>query len=324
MNTKLLIGLWVIQSLNSASAQTGGMESAKNLALNYVTSHHLKEVNNAFVDEHNVMHIFVYQDFSSLLKAFPTTATEKHRFQVHLFVNKEDKEKYTLVYTGNYNPVFTFEESGQDVGARGLEEIDRVDFPVAGPYTGTLQMELKQRIGQDNVVRPVGAVTVHIAKTVYASLGYGLLYSSLKNPGNVHAAPRPAGDSTLIADDANGRGITTILATFYPWGRNSLLLPSWSLRDRLGILVGTSIGSKAPTLENFFLGGQYDFAIGGSVITGVHYGKRLKIVGVDYKNFTFGESKFSGDVETRKYSSWDVGFFLGVQVDSRILSKVFK
>ena len=88
--------------------------------------------------------------------------------------------------------------------------------------------------------------------------------------------------------------------------------------------MGTSIGGGKSNFRNFFLGAQYDFAIGGSITFGAHYGKRQKISGLDYRDFEFGETVFSGDREKRKYTDWDLGFFIGLQADSRIFAFLFQ
>jgi len=169
----------------------------------------------------------------------------------------------------------------------------------------------------------ITTTTIKIAKTIHASIGAALLYTSLKNPSNIHKSALPDGQETLVADDVNGRGMLGIMATFYPWGRNNLLMPSWGFKDRFGIVAGTSVGAGNSNFSNALVGVQYDFSIGGSFLVGLHYGRRQRISGVNYKDFKFGETVFTGDIDEKKYSSWDPGIFFGIQIDSRIFSQIF-
>lgn len=331
-STIILISLIALFA-QRAAAQSQIFIDAQNAAKAYVPTIpgcHYDASKNIYIDNNKTIHIFLFEDGNLLLAGYPTTATEKSKFQLHLYVSAANIDKFLLEYTGSYSPVLNIENSNPapapaavpGPGAPPPAPV-RIDFAIIGPFTNTLVLTLKDMKAGDATYTTLTSTTVQISKTIYVSIGSGIVYSSLKNPSNIRKAPLADGDSTLIADDPGGRGLLTLTATYYPWGRNNLMMPSWSFKDRFGVLIGTSIGGGASNFQNVFLGGQYDFAIGGSVVAGLHYGRRQKIVGVDYHNFKFGQTPFVGDLPTKEYMGWDAGLFIGVQLDSRVFSQLF-
>lgn len=316
---------FILFSLISFS-QSENYQAAKDQATKYKNANGLswdKKRNALFDKKTGVIHIFLFEDGNTLLTGFPTTATEKDKFQVHLYLDDTSNSLYLLEVIGNYAPSFDIKNSADKALslAQGTVTIKSMDFSVIGPFTDNLQLNLKE-LKNGSYDTKINA-TIKISKTTYASIGSGIIYSSLKDPSNIRKLPLPNGDTSLIADNASGQGLLTIMATYYPWGRNNLLLPGFNFKDRLGIVVGTTIGSGTTTFKNAQLGLQWDFAIGGSIVGGLNFGKQQKIQGVDYRTFKFGETPFKGNLEERKYQDWGTGFFIGVQVDSRIFSQLF-
>lgn len=280
---------------------------------------------NIYIDQNNVIHIFIFEDGNLLLAGYPSTATEKDKYQVHLYMRAGNEDVYTLEYTGSYTPVLNI-EGAKTRDVPGADEIKSIDFAIIGPFTNTLQLTIKRLPKGSSTYSTLVSATIQVAKTIHASIGSGLLYTSLKNPSNIRKAriSNTGNDSTLIADDIKGRGVIAVFATYYPWGRNALMMPGKSAKDRMGILVGTSIGGSTSSFNDFFCGISYDFSIGGALALGVHYGRRQRLRSIDYHTFSFGATKFSGNVDDYKYMKWDAGFFFGVEVDSRIFSQIFK
>ena len=66
---------------------------------------------------------------------------------------------------------------------------------------------------------------------------------------------------------------------------------------------------------------SFDFARGGSISIGAHYGRRNFISGVD--RFDFGEQIFELD-ELIVKQEWDLGFYAGVVIDSRVAFRLIK
>lgn len=304
------------QSLRGAAEQT---------VRNYVADNEngIKEdpKRNIFINKKtNTIHLFMLGDGGLLLKGYPTMATDKDLFELHILTQDSDTGSYSFEAEGEYRPTLNINtkiasEMVNSIKVKGL------NFPRVGPYTTQVVFTVKR----DDKIPPLATHTISIANSIHASIGSGFVYSTLKNPTNIRAVPliNSSKDSTLIADNATGKVTLTLMATLYPWGRNSLMMPSWRFRDRAGIVIGTTIASSTKNFQNLYLGLQYDFAIGGSVVVGADIASRQRILGVDYHDFTFGESKFTGKLPNKLYTSVGVGFFFGVQVDSRILAKLF-
>lgn len=287
---------------------------------------------NVYYTNDDVLHIFIFEDGNLLVAGYPTTALEKSKFQVHLYIKSINTESYSLEYSGSYTPVLNIVNTnpspapapGPLVVPPPPPAISTIDFVVIGPFTNSVTITLKHKQAAATDYTTLASSTIQISKTIHVSIGSGIFYTTLKDPSNIRTSTLPNGDTTLIADDPAGRGLLAVTATFYPWPRNSLLIPSWRPQDRLGVLVGTTIGTGSSNFKNVLMGLQYDFAIGGSIITGVHLGRRQRIQNVNYNDFTFGKSKYSGDLQDQLYMSWDAGFFIGVQIDSRVFTQIFK
>lgn len=334
--------LAILAGVTTAYGQSTGYNSARTLAMQDAATLNLKEdvSRNVWLEPwSNIIHVFVFEDGNLLSKGYPTTATDKDKFIFHLYRLTTTAGNYRLEVEGNYAPtLFSTEVKVADgkrtVTARGDNaNIQRLDFGPFGPYTTTVKISLKRDTGGSgtytDVVTPV---EVKIANTIHVSVGTGLFYTTLHNPTNIHkeallnaAAP---GDSTLLADQPRGSGFLALTAIYYPWGRSSLMLPSRPLLNRynLGILVGTNIASTTTNFKNFLLGLSYDFALGGSVVAGANLDTETqKLYG--HENFNFGTDKFSEKnapkLSRLLYKEPKVGFFFGVQVDSRIFAKLF-
>lgn len=319
---KIFLILLMWNSLCTALGQSKEFQEAQTAATNYknLLGYQYDAKRNIFIDQNHVIHIFLFEDGNLLLGGYPTTATEKDKFQVHLFVQSTNNATYLLSYTGSFTPSLNI-ENGNFTASLSPAPVP-VHFAILGPFTNTLQLTLKR--DDSGTYNTVASTTITIAKTIHVSIGSGLLYSTLKNPNNIKIHVLENGDTTLLADDNDGRGMLTLFATFYPGGRANLFIPSKKFLDHFGITVGTAINSGTASFRDMFLGGQYDFSAGGSFVLGMHYGRRQTIQDVDYKEFEFGKSKFSGDLEVKKMQKWDLGFFIGIQVDSRIFSQLFK
>jgi len=145
--------------------------------------------------------------------------------------------------------------------------------------------------------------------------------TTLRNPQNITPSVNSKGDSTLTADDPGVRGLFSIMAVYYPKGRSFLFPPSGSLfsPERFGIIVGTQLDKNQ--FENFLGGLQFDFARGGSIALGAHFGRRTFVEG--YKNFNYGTDKFYGTLTDKVKQEWNLGFFFGVNIDVKIFNYLF-
>ncbi|MGI4738059.1 MAG: hypothetical protein ACRYG7_23055 [Janthinobacterium lividum] len=332
-----LLLLTILASVTISYGQSLDYMAARELATADAAAMRLVEdvSRNVWIERwNNTIHVFVFEDGNLLNKGYPTTATDKDTYIFHLY-RVTTSINYRIEAAGTYAPTLFAAPAaaGTNTFARTPRNIQRLDFGKFGPYTTSVTISLKKDTGTNGTYTDVTApVVVSIANTIHVSVGTGLFYTTLHNPTNIRkeallnaAAP---GDSTLLADQPRGSGFLALTATYYPWGRSSLMLPSRPLFNRynLGILLGTNVASTTTNFKNFLLGLSYDFALGGSVVAGVNLDTETqKIYG--YDNFNFGTDTFSEKKAPKLnrllYKESTVGFFFGLQVDSRIFTKLF-
>lgn len=276
---------------------------------------------NIRIDSQNVIHVFLWEDGNTILSGFPTTMTQRDKIQIHLYRSPANTDIFQVDIEGSYEPTVVI------VGGKALAvkagPVERIDFAVHGPFTGSITIKLKSRKTADADYKEIVSKTLKISPVINASIGTGFIYSTLKNPTNIREVPLAGGGNTLNADNTDGNATLAIMATLYPWGRNSLMLRSCSYKDRMGIVVGTYIASSNKNFKNLLVGAQYDFAVGGAIVAGADIAEHQLIRGVNYDNFEFGKSEYTGTIANDLYKKVGVGFFVGIQVDTRIFSKMF-
>ncbi len=285
--------------------------------------------------EKNTVHIFIDQNGNLIYTGIPTTAKETFLYQVHLLVAKgtTGTVKFKFTSEGKFAPKFNIQKTSEDVTKLNAQEeeeeltpiIEEIEMAKIGPFTDNFTIKLDKIVtGPDG--KPVTETLLNnkidVAKLFHVSISTGLLATTLRNPQSVEKMALPGGtDSTLIADDPNARGVVTIMATFYPKGRSFLFAPSGGVFDptRFGIQVGAQFNDKLS--ENFFLGLSHDFARGGCISYGAHFGRRNYVAG--RRDFNFGKDVF--DLPTLEVKrEWALGFYFGVVIDTRVALELFK
>jgi hypothetical protein len=284
----------------------------------------IQERTGAYIDAHHVVHLFVDNFGKYYGYGAPTVATEQYSYQVHILTADCLKASYNFDFTGAYNPQFNI-DSNSPSSAKAQSNPGGItilvkDCAVIGPFTDKFSFNLTRNVNgkSETVVNP----TIPVAKMYYVSVTIGLLGTTLKNPQNISKAPlNKTGDTTLIADDPKTRGLLSIMAIYYPSGRSFLFPPSGGPFDisRIGIVVGTQVGDSAN--QNFLLGLSHDFARGGAFTYGIHFGDRNVVSGAP--NFKYGTDKFTlPELNVKK--AWNVGFFFGVSIDTRVALQLIK
>jgi hypothetical protein len=288
------------------------------------TKYGIQERTGAFIDKNNIVHIFVDNFGKYYGYGTPTVATEQYTYQVHILTADCLKASYNFDFTGAYNPQFNI-DSNSPSSAKAQSNPGDIpilvkDCAVIGPFTDKFTFNLTRNVKgkTETVVNP----TIPVAKMYYVSVTVGLVGTTLKNPQNITRAPlNKTGDTTLVADDPKTRGLLSIMAIYYPSGRSFLFPPSGGPFDisRIGIVVGTQVGDSAN--ENFLLGLSNDFARGGAITYGLHFGNRNVVSGAP--NFNYGSDKFTQPALNVK-KQWNVGFFFGVSIDTRVALQLIK
>lgn len=272
--------------------------------------------------EDNAIHIFIDEKGNFIKSSLPTTAREDNIYIFHVIYEYHQDKTFKLKYEGEYDPVFQVIAGGEDAAAERLEKNSNQDnkkkvfaeqvFGAIGPFTSSFTIAITNKSGTYLLNK-----TCKVAELHHITLHAGLYSTFLRDPQNINTFIMPNGDSTLVADDPTQRGIVTVMLSFYPWPRN-VLYPYNSWKERLGICVGGGISKNIG--ENFFFGGSYDLARGMGITGGIHYGRRNEVI--NYPNFDFGNQKYSGTLTNRVIKRWDLSFFVGVNIDFRLLGYI--
>lgn len=270
----------------------------------------------------NVVHIFIDESGNLIETGIPTTAREDYTYQIHLFVQPSSKYQFEFSYEGKYEPSLNVyplsEEKLPDLVVQAISQdkpqVFEIKFPIIGPFTNSFSLKLI-RTGPGGTKTLIDR-TVPVAKLYHVSLISGLLVTGLNNPTNISIFARPDGDTTLLADDPSTRGAVSLMAAFYPKPRSFLFGPdkcfTW---ERWAVIAGTRLDKDQ--FQNLFMGLQCDFARGGSVAFGLHYGQHVTIDGK--RKFRFGVDKFQGALNDRIKKRWDVSWFLAINIDLRVV-----
>ncbi|MEZ5106644.1 MAG: hypothetical protein R2757_19230 [Draconibacterium sp.] len=287
-------------------------------------SSYIRERKNNIIKVNNTVHIFVDEFGRTYFTGWPTTSREDYSYTIHLFYYYDgaNEKNFVASFDGVFEPVFEIYNNPKVTGASTSALKDNSDKPLVGvkevifsnngPYTGSFTVKIAEKDSSQLLVNK----TINVAKTHHISLSAGLVSSFLKDPSGFEKYPLDGGDSTLIADDPESRGLITLMATFYPKPRN-LLFPPTNWQERIGFVVGTRIDKNFN--ENFLSGVSYDVARGMALTAGAHYGRVNKLV---YDgDFTFGETPYSREIKSKK--EWKVGWYFGLVIDLRVFGVLF-
>ncbi|WPR77711.1 hypothetical protein [Algoriphagus sp. NG3] len=326
----ILFVVFLLFSLKAFSQKPTYQEYRDYVLTEYDFGKYYDSKRNIFIKD-NIVHIFIDEGGSLIETGVPTTATEKYSYRLHLLTNSETLEttKFKYSFRGEYKPTFNIQndtlneldKSEEDESEEVKPKIVEYSYAIIGPFTDDFNITVtKIKEGEEDMT--ILDKKINVAKTFHVSISTGLFMTTLTNPSNIKTSTNSDGQVTLIADDQNTRGIVSLNAVFYPKGRSFLFPPSGGLfsPDRFGILIGTKIDENQ--FENFIGGIQFDFARGGSVAIGAHFGRRNAIAG--YDDFDFGNEVFKGDISNDLIKEWDVGFIFGVNLDLRIFGQLFK
>lgn len=329
MKNKLLIVLLILFCSKSFSQTFTYNDYRDYVVKKYDFKKYYNSKKNIFIKD-NVVHIFIDENGNLIEIGIPTTAIEKYSYKLHLITNTESIKNTSFQFTfrGEYKPTLNIENEILSENEGVVQSENRntdpkiIEFPYAtiGPFTTDFNISLKKIESSSEEI--ILDKTINIAKTYHVSISTGLFMTTLKNPTNIKESTNNNNETILIADDQNARGLVVLTAVFYPKGRSFLFPPSGGIfsPERFGILIGTQIDKDQ--FENFFGGIQFDFARGGSIALGAHYGRRNIISGK--KEFNFGSEMFDGDINIDIVKNWDIGFFIGVNIDLRVFGQLFK
>jgi hypothetical protein len=180
-----------------------------------------------------------------------------------------------------------------------------------------------------NGKRFLNDITVHINPLYHLGFGVSYVSSSLQNP-DFEVVPLTGSTNTIKPKNLGRRTFLTVNAIWYWWptfkylagssvtrGRDVLKEPDFITR----INPTFGIGLKGNLENNFFTGFNFEFARGGSISAGWHYGKVSTLLD---ETFQPGVTEFAGqktDIITTDHWKW--GGFFGVTLDTRIFNRLF-
>jgi hypothetical protein len=281
-----------------------------------------------------------------LIGNVPVNIDQDDKVYIYLVVDADDIDKYDLeVIGGEYSPVDlqirNYEPINKDVlSAQGSKLPNKwtvIRFE-RGPYTSdnvTFNI-IKTEKNKDNEdeTKTLSSYTMKINKLYHVAIGASFVTTNLAKPD---FEVFPLTDTTNTINKLNGgsRTMFTFNVIWY-WqntfkyftggseltrGRDILKEPNWY--TRLNPTFGVTLDNTFK--ENFFVGGTFEFARGGSICFGGHYGKvkELATKAPDGKNFELGKSIYTGSADNIKLTdSWKWGWFFGVTLDTRIFNKL--
>ncbi len=283
---------------------------------------------NLYIDDFGVVHVFLDENLQPILSYFPTTARESNdQFQFHI-ISTDNNYYYKISSDGEFTPTALGDEiadngfpkpTAQSTGANTKKVFEEYQSPIFGPYTGTFPFTIEKISKLNNTGNSVLTLTktIKLLKTNRVSLNIGAVSTWLKNPDNIRSFVKPNGDSTLVADDPDVRGTLIAQITFHLKPRN-INVPVRDYREKIGFTFGTNLTGKIGT--NFFTGINFEVTNGLCLNGGVHFA-RVNYV-ANYRDFKYGEDKFSGTLITLK--RWNAGVYLGVNIDAALFTKAFK
>ncbi len=288
--------------------------------------------------------VYLYFDANGkLLNHLPVNIDQNDQFIITIVCQKGDENLYSLnISEGDY--------AANDLVIRPHDGINAATGIVAQSSEGTSVLaytvttiihepvtteRFQFQIAYDDSVRNHVIThsdphSIRINKLYHVGVGVSIVSSGLENPG--FKTFYNGTDTTIQAFNTGRRTIFTFNVIWY-----------WSIlqQKKEGSVVtnGRDILKDEPTFswtrifptagvsfdkdfkENIFLGAVYEFARGGSIIAGMHYGKVNVLAD---KNFKLGETRFSGTDNTIKLDSkYKAGFFIGINVDTRIINVLF-
>lgn len=193
-----------------------------------------------------------------------------------------------------------------------------------GPYTSS-NVTFTAMLG----ATMLSNTTVHVNPLHHLALGVSYVSSGLESP-DYNVVPLTSTTNTIKAVNGGRRTFLTINAIWYWWstlrylqgsditrGRDVLKEPN--LITRINPTFG--IGLRGKLENNLFAGFNFEFARGGSISAGWHYGKVNTLLD---ENFQLGITEFTEQqTDIKTFERWKWSGFFGITLDSRIFNKLF-
>lgn len=300
------------------------------------------------------VHIFIDQYGNTIAGTIPQGISNL-QYVVHVFflqsVDNPTQTDYSVNQTlGEFDDAIVFNNSGQ-LNSFEFRGGDMTKYQWAhkeyllSTSTSNIQFDInkvspKSDLSSDVQSQTLKSYTIKMAKVYHGSFDIGLINSKLENPTfSLLTSPVDTTKQVVKKSGGGDRGIVTAMATFYTSPIiliESLLglsdIPTYKLSSRCflddhkvyeRIYPAIGVGFTDKTLQNLFFGFNWEFARGGAVFAGWHYGKVNVYNGSS--GFEFGKTYVtSQEFDLENDTAWKTAFAFGVKMDIMIVANLFK
>ncbi len=258
--------------------------------------------------------------------SFPTVLPEskKYRYAILIVDRIENAKEFKFKIDGKeYNPsnslsIFVPEDRSGELGiAQDSLALTILSSDTSDVFSEKVGFEVVR--GEDQIfsweIELTGERSYHVA------IMAGYFHSSLNNPTNLTSFVLNNGvDSTLIGDFTEHQRKLSVMAVFYPWQRSEDYY--WSkLKWYEYLSVGFGFGLDEDLFDDLFLGLNLEFAKGGYLSAGIHCGRHNVLA--NNPDFNYGNDLWNRPFDNSLIKEeWDVGYYLGVVIDLRVVSSL--
>jgi hypothetical protein len=325
------------ENLKSYLASDKGRSKEIKLGKSTTTLGDILDNDSRYDKEGNRAYIVVDQN-GELIDNYPVNIDQDDIIYV-IIVGKKDKiQAYSADFVGTYNPVDlqmrSFVPLDSSINkSNTLTKFNPDDYDVVvkyrGPFTSAnVIVKVKNNVGTGNVL---ATYTLNVNTLFHLGFGVAFNRTSLENPNYV-LSPLSSSANTISKENGGQRNLLSVNVIWY-WSstvkyllrgsnitRGRDVLKEANFIERINPTVGFALTGSVT--DNVFAGVTFEFARGGSLVGGYHFGKVKRLLD---PNFKPGETTFSGaagDIQTTMVSKRDV--FFGIILDTRILNAIFK
>lgn len=271
-------------------------------------------------------------EYGKYIGKLPVNLDEDDVIYLFMAVNKSEKDKYEIEVTqGEYSPVDLQITPGETITAHGGLQQNQWGLVkmVFGPYTSDyFAFTIKKKKGENLVT--LSSYKIKINNLYHLQIGASFVATFLRKP-EYKLFPLTDSTNTIIDVSNKSRTLITVNVIWY-WepilkyffggsklirGRDILKEPTFW--QRINPTFGVSLSENIA--ENYFIGLTLEFARGGSIIGGGHFGKTTILAD---KKFEQGKTQFNGqldDIITEDKYEWK--YFIGITLDTRVFNKLF-
>lgn len=284
---------------------------------------------------------FFFDQNGLLIGPAPVNIDADDYIEIYVAVPESELASYSIEMVGDYSPsdlsIRPHDAITEGV-AHGTGEADEkytYVHQIFGPFTSdraTIKIYGKDDDGDDAILKQMDT---KINKLYNVGIGASFVSTALANPDFDVFPISGTTDNTIRKVNDGKRTMATFNIIYYwkptvEWITGKLkgsshitrgrdILKEATFWERLNPTFGVALSNKWD--ENFFLGGNFEFARGGSISAGWHYGKVQSLV--DNK-FKLDQDVFTGTKDDIKLTnSWRWSTFIGVTVDTRIFNALF-